>query len=223
MPNDLPRLFINHIPSLDWLIALEYGRVDEGQPDDCWSEATEDFEYLHDAPGGRSVGFRILGYSRFDLESDEASTVWNPPLFAAPTLGLASASAGEIATVARAKLGFEPTLNRLYFNEAIDAESEEDEIAVWWFCLETGDCMAHYGIGIALLEAGRPAEAYDHLRYYAQIAPASAWAHHWHGRAALAIGEISEARGALERSLKFEDDSEPMNHSRVLLVKLDGS
>lgn len=221
MKNDLPRLFINQIPSLDWLIAIEFGRVDEGQPEGFWNGVTEDFGYLCDAPDGRPVGFKILGFSSFDIEAPEASAIWNPPEFSAPTLGLARASAGEIATVARAKLGFEPTINRLYFDEAIDAESEADEIANWRFCLETGDCMAHYGLGIALLEAGRPAAAYDHLRFYAQIAPASAWAHHWHGRAAMAIGEVAEARSALERSLEFENDAEPMNHSRVLLVKLE--
>lgn len=221
MERNHPRLFINHIPSLDWLIALEFGRVDEGQPEDHWVGVTERFGFLCDAPNGRPVGFKILEFSRFDLEAPDAASLWEAPWFTAPTLGLAKASAGEIATVARSKIGFEATINRLYFDEAIDSESEADEIAHWRECLETGDCMAHYGLGIALLEAGQPSDAYDHLRFYSQIAPASAWAHHWHGRAALALGEVTEARIALARSLELESDEELMNQSRVLLVKLD--
>lgn len=29
-----PRLYLNHVSGLDWLIALEFGRVDDGQPSD---------------------------------------------------------------------------------------------------------------------------------------------------------------------------------------------
>ncbi len=34
--------------------------------------------------------------------------------------------------------------------------------------------MAHFALGYTLYELGRYHEAYRHLRYYAQIAPASA-------------------------------------------------
>lgn len=218
---NLPRLFINHIPSLDWLIALEFGRVDEGQPEDHWVSVSEDFGFLCDAPQRRPVGFKILRFSQFDLDDPDVSAIWETPLFTAPTLGLARASAGEVATVARATFGPEPTVNREYFNEALEAESEAEEIVNWRVCLETGDCMAHYGLGIALLEADQASEAYDHLRFYAQISPENPWAHHWHGRAAMALGELGEARAALGRSLEFESEAELMNRSRMLLVRLE--
>jgi hypothetical protein len=54
-----PRLYLNHLPDLDWLIALEFGRVDNGQPAENWSEVSEDVAYLHDGPGRRVLGFKV--------------------------------------------------------------------------------------------------------------------------------------------------------------------
>lgn len=223
MQNDLPRLFINRIPSLDWLIALEFGRVDEGQPSDHWSGVSEQFGFLRDRPQGRVVGFKILEFSKFDPHDPEVSDIWEAPWFHAPTLGLNHACAGEIAIVVKGTFGPQPTINREYFDEALSAESVEDAIVYWRLCLEAGDCMGHYGIGISLLEFDQAAEAYHHLRYYASIAPENPWAHHWHGRAAIAIGEVDEGRRALEQSLKFESEAELMNQSRLLLVRLEES
>jgi hypothetical protein len=33
---NLPRLYLNFIADLDWLIALEFGRVDDAQPPENW-------------------------------------------------------------------------------------------------------------------------------------------------------------------------------------------
>lgn len=220
MSDRLPRLFINHIPEHDWLIALEFGRVDEGQPPDCWAGVDDRFGFLREAGGERPVGFKILEFSAFDLDAPEVAAVWGAPYFDAPTLGLTHASAGEIALAVHVKIGSRPTLNRLYFAEALAAETDHDEVGEWLGCLEAGDCMAHYGLGIALLDTGEAVAAYDHLRYYSRIAPCSAWAHHWHGRAAMAIGELEEARGALARSIELETDDELMNQSRLLLVAI---
>ncbi len=32
----LPRIYLSHIPGLDWLTGVEFGRVDEGQRSECW-------------------------------------------------------------------------------------------------------------------------------------------------------------------------------------------
>jgi|GEM_PF-1639205 len=32
----LPRIYLSYLPDLDWLSGLEFGRVDDGQPSDCW-------------------------------------------------------------------------------------------------------------------------------------------------------------------------------------------
>ena len=51
-----PKLYINHLVEYDWLIALEFGRVDDAQPPDNWRGVSDEFGYLHDAPtAGRSA------------------------------------------------------------------------------------------------------------------------------------------------------------------------
>ncbi len=32
----VPRLYLSHDAGLDWLMAYEFGRVDDAQPPDCW-------------------------------------------------------------------------------------------------------------------------------------------------------------------------------------------
>jgi len=61
------RLYINKIDSLDALIALEFGRVDDGQPGGRWQMVTGRFGYLMD--GDRAVGFRIDDEDLEDLKT----------------------------------------------------------------------------------------------------------------------------------------------------------
>ena len=215
-----PRLYINHIPELDWLIALEFGRVDEGQPREHWLPVGPQFGYLRESTGGRAVGFKIIEFSGFDVECEAVHRIWEEPLFDAPTLGLTAEPAGAVASAVRAFNGERHTLNRVHFNAAVGASEGEKQIEHWLGCLEAGDCMAHYGLGIALLEQHVTNRAYAHLRYYAECAPRKAWAHHWHARAALAIGALDEARAALARSIELETSDELMNQSRMLLAEI---
>lgn len=81
-------------------------------------------------------------------------------------------------------------------------------MAYWRHVLESGDSMAHFSLGYSLLELGRPSEAYRHLRYYTEIAPAGAWNWVWYGKAAEAIGELTEARRAYRRAIEIEASDE---------------
>lgn len=202
-----PRLFLNRIADLDWLIALEFGRVDEGQPPDAWTGLSEHFGFLFE--DDRCVGFKVLGFNDFDLEAPEHEPIWCGPRFDAPTLALTDASAGEVILAARTHFGTRASINRHFFGQAIQREGFKDELGAWIGCVETGDSMAHYGLGIALLElGGSPARAYTHLRFYASIAPYLPWAQYWYARAAMAINETAEARAAAEAALDLGcDDS----------------
>src|SRR3954468_5139514 len=100
-----PRLYLNHIAEFDWLIALEFGRVDDGQPPECWEGVAEQFGYLHDGPGGPIVGFKVQDVSELDLDSEELAEIWDGPRFDAPALGLSGATAGEIVLAARTLFG----------------------------------------------------------------------------------------------------------------------
>lgn len=53
----LPRLYLNQDEDLDWLSALEYGRVDDGVPADNRQGVGGNFGYLRDGPRGPIVEF----------------------------------------------------------------------------------------------------------------------------------------------------------------------
>src|SRR3954470_21525130 len=198
-----PRLYISHDTGLDWLMAFEFGRVDDAQPPDCWYHVSDRFAFLHDAPGGRVVGFRVVELSIFDPEDGASAGVGDGPLVAAPLRALPAASAAEIVVAARAHFDGRDSLNRRLFGAATNAEGE-DAVVAWRHCLESGDAMAHFGLGYTLFELGRHAEAYRHLRHYTEIAPPGAWNWCWYGYAAEAIGEVIEARRAYRRAIELE-------------------
>src|SRR5690242_8905205 len=53
------RVHVTHIPELDHLIALEYGRVDEGTPEESWRRVGRTMGYLYDA-SATAVGFKVI-------------------------------------------------------------------------------------------------------------------------------------------------------------------
>ena len=136
------------------------------------------------------------------------------------------ASIGEIITAARATFGEHQTVNRAFFSAAALSEGEE-ALGRWRCCLEAGDSMAHYGIGYTLYELGRFHEAYRHLRYYTEIAPASSWTWYWYGRAAESIGENDEAIAAFQRACEIEaaggEETDAAELLTLLEAKLEGA
>lgn len=217
-----PRLYLNFIADLDWLIALEFGRVDDAQPPENWRGVSESFGYLCDKPGGREVGFKILDFSEFDPETAEHAEIWTGPKFNAPVLGLTQANPGEITFAARALFGTGSTINRKFFDAATGTEGEE-ALAYWLACLQTGDAMAHFGLGYTLHELGRYQEAYRHLRHYTEIAPCGSWNWCWFGKAARDVGETVEARRAFEHAIELEQEGDQETDARELLAALDDS
>lgn len=213
-----PPLYLSHDAGDDWLSAIAFGRVGEGQPAGCWLELAPGIGVLHDRPGGTAVGFLVKGLSRFDADAAPPA-VWEPPLFDVPAAGLRAVSVGEATLGARAVLGGRSTLNRELFHRAAEAEGE-DAARLWRACLEAGDPMAHYGLGYALHELGRHREAYRHLRHSTEIAPCLAWAWCWRGKAAEAIGETREAACAYRRAIALGAGSLEMAEARERLARL---
>ena len=209
-------LFINRDADLDWLIALEYGRVCDGHPSEQFRPVGERFAWMLDRPSGRRiVGFCVGALREFDPEAHRA--LWRGPRFDAPLFGLTRATAGEIILATRAALLDEPTTNRCYFADAVANEGDE-ALTMWRQCLECGDQMAHYGLGYTLLALDRPREAYGHLRFYTELSPANAWAWCFLGRACEAIGETAEARAAYERAVELGEDTDATDR----LTELEG-
>lgn len=223
MPSDLPsvplRLYLNHIADLDWLIALEFGLVDDGQPPGHWRAVTNSFGWLEPEPG-HCLGFKVIDFSTFDPEAPDVAAIWREPNFCAPALGLSLASAGEIVLAARSFFDGKSSINRHYFDEA-SARTGEEALPFWLACLQAGDAMAHYGIGYTLYELGRYQEAYRHLRHYTEISPHGSWNWCWYGKAAHALGLWQEARAAYEIAIELEEEGEEPTEARDLLAVLE--
>jgi tetratricopeptide (TPR) repeat protein len=215
-----PRLYLSHSSNLDWLIALEFGRVDDGQPPENWREVNERFGFLHDDPGGRCLGFKALGFSSLDPDHPSLAEIWDGPHFDAPQLGLSNAEAGEIVVAARPLFDGVDSLNRFHFERGCHTEGEE-ALVHWQCCLEAGDAMAHFALGYTLYELGRHREAYAHLRHYTEIAPQGSWNWCWYGKGAEAVGELDEARSAYRRALVLEEQGEAETEAAELLTRLE--
>ena len=212
-----PRLYLNHIADLDQLVALEYGLVGDGQPEEYWHRVGRDFAWL--APEGYYLGFKVERFSTFDADARGVSVIWEQRQFSAPALGLPNASAGEIVTAARAFFDGQSSINRHYLEEARSRTGEE-ALFFWRACLQTGDAGAHYGLGCTLHELGRHQEAYRHLRHYAELAPHGSWNWCWYGRAAQSLGLWQEARHAYEIAIELEEDGGDATDARDLLAGL---
>jgi hypothetical protein len=202
----IPSLFINRDVNYDWLIALEHGRICDGHPGEQFRRVSAAFSYMLDRPSGRCVtGFCVSELREFDAHAHPP--LFRGPRFDAPLFGLTAATAGEIILAAQALLSDESTTNRIFFDAAISADPSHAE-GYWRQCLESGDSMAHYGLGYTLLGAGRARDAYGHLRYYAELAPTNAWAWCWLGQACEALGELTEAREAYRRAVALDEETD---------------
>lgn len=153
-----PRLYLSRDTGADWLTAIGFGTVDDGQPSEHWSGLSDLVGFLMGSPFGPVIGFMVKEFTKLDLDDGDHEALWDGPRFEVPVLGLQDASAAEICLAAGAYLDDEPTINRVYFVEALRAGGEGDlekALAHWRICLETGDLMAHYGLGYTLHELGR--------------------------------------------------------------------
>jgi len=196
-------LYINRDADLDWLIALDFGRVLDGQPSDHFLPVSDECAYCLDQPDGKIVGFSIGGLTDFDPEDHDE--LWDEPHFDAPVFGLRDVPAGAIVLAVKAHLVDESTINRLLFKQAIAAKGGE-AVDLWSRCLQSGDPMAHYALGYTLLGMERTREAYGHLRAYTELCPWNAWAWCWLGRACEALGERTSAIDAYRRAVDLDDE-----------------
>jgi hypothetical protein len=67
---------------------------------------------------------------------------------------------------------------------------------------------------------GQAHDAYRHLRYYTEIAPAGSWNWCWFGKAAVAIGENKEAEDAFKRAIQLTAEGDLETEAPELLMDL---
>lgn len=212
-------LYLNHDADLGWLIAMPFGAVsDEALADEI--PIGDEFRYVARPEEGGIVGFVVRPFATFDAEHPSVARIWREPLFDAPMLGLRDVPAGEICLAATPFLRGESTVNRTFFDNALEAKQSDEALRWWTVCLQAGDSMAHYGLGYTLLDLDRPREAYRHLRAYTELAPLNAWAWCFRGRAAEAIGDLDEARLAFGRAIALEQEGGEETDASTFLARL---
>lgn len=187
----------------DWLLALEFGCVVDGQPKDHYIELDRAFAFIRRGPGEEVIGFSVSSLSGFDPDHP---ALWEPPLFDVPAVGLDAVPAGAVVAAARRVFPQLSTGDVILFEAAIDAEGPEQSALAWRLCLGAGNLKAHFGLGYTLCELGRHREAYPHLRRYTELVPHNAWAWCWLGNACEGIGELAEARSAFEQAVVLEEE-----------------
>jgi tetratricopeptide (TPR) repeat protein len=213
-------LYLNHDVDLGWLIAMPYGEVaDEALADEI--QVSDAFRYVSRTADGGIVGFVVRPFASFDPEAPNVGRIWREPLFDAPQLGLWKASAGEICLAAKPFFAERSSVNRDFFDRATASKTREEAAGWWRLCLQAGDAMAHYGLGYTLLDLGETRAAYRHLRAYTEVAPLSAWAWCYRGKAAQAIGDTDDARASYRRAIALEGEGGEATDAPSLLEALD--
>lgn len=224
-----PRLFLSHDAGYDWLSALEFGRIDDGQPAERWREVDEQLGFLLDRPGGREVGFKLLGLSEFDPGEDPGvlAELDGPeaPRFDVPALMLTDATAGRIIPAAREFFGGENSVNRDFFDRGTECggEDQREQALYWWrCCVQAGDMMGLFAIGYTLYDLGDFEGAVRHLRHYVELGPAEPWNWCWLGKAEAAAGAPGRARRAYEQAIALTEAGGSETDAPELLAALDG-
>jgi tetratricopeptide (TPR) repeat protein len=224
-----PQLFLSHDAHYDWLVAVEYGRVNDGHPPWLRRQVYPGFDFLLDDRDGREFGFTIDYFSGFGLPDGD----WDPEVeeelrgrrFDVPTLMLEDAHAVEIAEAAAELFEGRNSVNRDFFDRATECgERDQFEQALYWWrsCLQAGDLMGLFGIGYTLHDLGRFAEGLPYLRRYAELAPYQPWTWCWVGRCAAALGRVGEARRGYRRAIELTDAGAERTDAAELLAALEG-
>jgi tetratricopeptide (TPR) repeat protein len=197
---------ISYDADLDFMWALRFGEVIDGQLTDETDMPAEDFYLYRRGRSGRVIGFGVEDMYDFNLPEPEQPLL--PALrFHAPTLGVFRGTAEQVILAARTVLDGESTPDVAYFDWAVDAGDQGDlaEAEIWWReCLAAGDMKAHFGLGYTLCDLGRHREAYGHLQAYTRVVPRNPWAWTWLGRVSEAIGEPRQAAGCYRRAIRLE-------------------
>jgi tetratricopeptide (TPR) repeat protein len=198
---------ISYDADLDFLWALQFGDVIDGQLADETDEPVDGFFLYRRGPRGPVIGFGVEDLSEFEPPEPGTPLVRGGRRFDAPVLGLSAATAEEVILAARSTLAGESTPDVAFFDMAVeagDAGDLEEALEYWRCCLEAGDMKAHFGVGYTLCDLGRHREAYGHLRAYTRIVPRNAWAWSWLGQACEGIGEPDEATRCYRRAMRLE-------------------
>ena len=217
-------LYLSRDVHYDYLTALEAGRVDDGQAPEQWREVARTSTFCwtgrvgaSSASGSRTspVAAHGRGGAARSLEAGR---------FEAPLLVLRGAGALRIAREAAKFFDGENSINRDFFDRATECganEEYEQELYWWRCCLQSGDAMAHFGLGYTLCDLGRFREALPHLRHYTRIAAHGPWSWVWLARCQSGLGRFDEARDSYRKAIALSEAGADETDAPKLLAELE--
>jgi len=210
---------VSYDADLDRRHVCEFGTVAEERMADQCPPLTDQLRLFLRHRGGPVIGFEITDLAALDADTAELD-LWGEPRFTAPTLGVRNASVAEIALRARTTFSGRPSADVAAEERGHAAEDPESAELDYREALEAGALRAHLGLASALSAQGRYADAYDHARIFAELAPRNSWAWAWLGRACVELGAREEARRALRRAITLERAGSYCTPARELLRSL---
>ena len=210
---------VSYDADLDRLHVCEFGTVAEERMADQCPSLTDQLRLFLRHRGGPVIGFEITDVRSLDPDTTEID-LWGEPRFTAPTLGVRNASVAEIALRARSAFAGRSSTDVAAEERGHVADDPEAAELAYREALEAGALRAHLGLASALSAQGRYADAYDHARIFAELAPRNSWAWAWLGRACVELGAREEARRALRRAITLERAGSYCTPARELLRSL---
>jgi len=73
-------LYVSRDHEHDWLVALEFGRVLDGQPDDHFLPVDNNVAFVLDGSGGDVVGVWVDDLRDYDPAAPGSEALWRPAL-----------------------------------------------------------------------------------------------------------------------------------------------
>jgi len=203
----------------DTLHVCEFGTVAEERMEDQCLAIGDHLKLFLRHRGGAVIGFGIDALAEIDVDDAEPD-LWGDPCFRVPTLGLTRGSVGEIALRARTAFAGRSTADVVAQARGRAAQAPALAELAYRDALDAGNLRAHLWIASSLAAQGRYADAYDHARIFAELAPRNSWAWAWVGRVCVELGEVREARIALRRAVTLERQGSYATPARRVLQSL---
>ena len=210
---------VSYDADVDRLHVCEFGTVAEERMADQCPLLTDQLRLFLRHRGGPVIGFEITDLAALDADTTELD-LWGEPRFTVPTLGVRNASVAEIALRARSAFAGRSSADIAAEERGHLADDPSAAERAYREALEAGALRAHLGLASALSAQGRYADAYDHARIFAELAPRNSWAWAWLGRACVELGAREEARRALRRAITLERAGSYCTPARELLRSL---
>jgi tetratricopeptide (TPR) repeat protein len=190
----------------DRLTVCQFGALPERRLAECRLQISDHLRFFMRRPGGTVMGFEVGHLRLVDVDA-ECPSLWSGPRFRVPTLGLTWAVVAEIVLRARVVLSGRSTPDVLALQRAdrlwAAGELPAAEAALRE-ALAAGTLHAHLILAGCLVARGLYQDAFDHARFFTQLAPRDSRGWACLGQVCVELGDNAAAAAALRRAVQLQ-------------------